>query len=357
MYKKKDNASTVIYENYMKQCINISEEGVQSSMPNPSVGALIVHDSKIIGKGFTSPYGGHHAEVNAINSVTHKSLLRESTLYVTLEPCSHFGKTPPCVDKIISMGIPKVVIGAIDPNFLVNGNGIKKLRDNGIQVVKGILEEECKKVNKRFFTFHELKRPYIILKWVQTKDGFIDKYRPNNEKGIEWISSKLTQKLTHSWRSQEAAICVGSNTIRVDNPLLTVRAIDGKNPLRIVLDKDLKLPRYLNIFNDQAKTIVFNNVKNVEENHLSYKKIDFDDFTQNFLLELYKMNVLSIMIEGGKILLTKFLQEHLWDEVRVIIGNKEFKEGIIAPQINAKYKESYNGSDKIKIYAKNGQLI
>ena len=244
-----------IHENYIKRCIEIAKNGLGTTAPNPMVGCVIVYNSKIIGEGYTSAYGGNHAEVNAINSVKDKSLLKKATLYVTLEPCSHYGKTPPCSDLIIKHQIANVVIGTIDTHSKVAGKGIEKLKNVGCNVTVGVLDDECKVHHKRFFTFHNKQRPYIILKWAETKDGFIAPKQKNEQQPV-WITNELSRQLVHKWRAEEQAILVGTQTVIADNPSLTVRDWTGKNPIRIVIDRDLKLPKDYNVYNSEAETIV-----------------------------------------------------------------------------------------------------
>jgi len=304
------------------------------------VGAIIVCDDKVIGEGFTSPYGQSHAEVNAINAVKNKALLKKSTLYVTLEPCSHHGKTPPCSDLIISHNIPKVVIGCIDDNPQVVGKGIAKLKASGCEVIVGVLENECKIHHKRFFTFHNKKRPYIILKWAETKDGFIAPKTKDKQKPI-WITNRYSRQLVHKWRSEEQVILVGTNTVIEDNPSLTVRDWTGDNPTRIVIDKSLKLNSELKLFDNAAKTISISN-----------KEIDFKkNITKQICDLLFKENINSIIIEGGSKTLQTFINEGLWDEARVFVGLTEFKEGVKAPQFKGKLaSEQSILDDSLKVY-------
>ena len=245
-------------EFFLNQCIEIARLGIGSVSPNPMVGSVIVYKGEVIGEGYHEKYGSDHAEVNAINSVKDKSLLSKSTLYVNLEPCSHFGKTPPCSDLIIKYKIPKVVIGCMDTYSEVDGTGIDKMRNAGIEVKVGIVEKLCRDLNKRFFTFHEKKRPYIILKWAESKDGFI---APKNQKEPFWMTSNKSKKLVHKWRSEEDSVLVGRITAEKDNPSLTVRESTVKNPIRLVIDKNLKLSKNLNLFNSESKTIIFNEIK------------------------------------------------------------------------------------------------
>ena len=245
------------HEYYIKRCLEISKQGIGTTRPNPSVGAVLVVDDNIVGEGFTSPYGGNHAEVNAISSVKNDEDLKKATMYVTLEPCSHYGKTPPCADLIVKSGIKKVVIGCVDVNEIVSGRGVERLQNEGCEVVVGVLENECKAHHKRFFTFHSKKRPYIILKWAQTQDGFI---APKNrvKQAPVWITQKVSRQLVHKWRGEEHSILVGTTTILDDNPSLDVRSWRGENPLRIVIDKDLKIPKDLKVYDGYVKTIFIN---------------------------------------------------------------------------------------------------
>ena len=329
-----------IHEIHIKRCLKIAKNGLGSTRPNPMVGAIIVCDDKVIGEGFTSPYGQSHAEVNAINAVKNKALLKKSTLYVTLEPCSHHGKTPPCSDLIISHNIPKVVIGCIDDNPQVVGKGIAKLKASGCEVIVGVLENECKIHHKRFFTFHNKKRPYIILKWAETKDGFIAPKTKDKQKPI-WITNRYSRQLVHKWRSEEQVILVGTNTVIEDNPSLTVRDWTGDNPTRIVIDKSLKLNSELKLFDNAAKTISISN-----------KEIDFKkNITKQICDLLFKENINSIIIEGGSKTLQTFIDEGLWDEARVFVGLTEFKEGVKAPQFKGKLaSEQSILDDSLKVY-------
>jgi len=319
----------------MYRCLDLARLGAGNVAPNPMVGSVIVNKGKIVGEGFHKIYGGPHAEVNAINSVTNQKLLRESTLYVNLEPCAHHGMTPPCSDMIIKKHIPKVVIGTIDPFEAVDGKGIEKMRKSGIEVTTGILKEECLEVNKRFFTFNIKKRPYIILKWAQTNDCFIDINRNKKDYGEPvWITSDTSLRLVHKIRSTEDAILVGTNTAEKDNPSLTVRHWSGRNPLRLVVDKNLRLSNRLKLFNTDSKTLVFNSKINSERESVSFVKIDFEkDIYNQILTELFNRRVLSLIVEGGKQILEGFILRNLWDEAHIFTGNKYFFEGIEAPKI------------------------
>lgn len=302
----------------MKRCLELAKKGIGNTRPNPSVGSVLVVDDQIIGEGFTSPYGQSHAEVNAINSVENSEFLKKATLYVTLEPCSHFGKTPPCSDLIIRKQIPKVVVGCVDDNPLVGGKGIEKLQSAGVEVEIGVLERECKEHHKRFFTFHNKKRPYVILKWAETNNGFIAPISKDEQKPV-WITNKKSRQLVHQWRVEEHAILVGANTVLQDDPRLTVREAVGQNPIRIVLDKNNSLSRKFQVFNEEAETIVLNEV--------NPKKV---------LSELYSKNIQSVIIEGGSKTLQSFIEANLWDEARIFVGDVEFENGIKAPLFEAK---------------------
>lgn len=325
-----------IHEKYISRCIAIAKNGLGTTAPNPMVGCVIVHNSKIIGEGFTTPYGGAHAEVNAINSVKDKFLLKEATLYVTLEPCSHYGKTPPCSNLIIEHGIKNVVIGCIDDNEKVAGRGIAKLKEAGCNVTVGVLEDECKEHHKRFFTFHNKKRPYIILKWAETADGFIAPSHKKEQQPV-WITNQYSRQLVHKWRAEEQAILVGTNTLLEDNPSLTTRDWEGKHPIRIVLDKNETLSKDLKVFDNEAETILIRETSAETISDL-----------------LFEANINSVIIEGGAKTLQLFIKSSLWDEARVFFGNSVFKEGIKAPKLKGKLiDEQQSLDDTLKIYVNN----
>ena len=337
-------------EIYMQRCIDLAKKGIRAVAPNPMVGCVLVVEDKIIGEGYHERYGEAHAEVNAINSVSNKSLLKKATLYVSLEPCSHTGKTPPCAELIIKKGIKKVVIGTKDSNPIVGGKGIEKLKNGGIQVEEGILQEQCIELNKRFFTFHEKQRPYVILKWAQTLDGFLDRIREDEKQKINWISEPETKTLVHKWRSEEQSILVGRNTIINDNPSLTVRDYGGMNPIRLVIDSQLQISGALNIYSKDAPTIVFNRIKDKKEDNIEWVKIN-ETSTKNILEELYKRGIQSIFVEGGSRTLQYFIIDNVWDEARVVVGQKYFKEGYKAPIINKVPIQSIPfGKDMIHYY-------
>ena len=329
-----------IHEKYINRCIEIAKNGLGTTRPNPMVGCVIVHNNLIIGEGFTSPYGGPHAEVNAIQSVTDTSLLKSATLYVTLEPCSHFGKTPPCSDLIIKNEIPKVVIGMVDDNSLVAGQGIKKLEKAGCHVTVGVLEKECKAHHKRFFTFHNKKRPYIILKWAESADGFIAPKTKDEQKPV-WITNTYSRQLVHKWRAEEQAILVGGNTVMQDNPSLTVRDWSGLHPTRIVIDTHNSLPNEYAVFNTTAKTI-----------RLTKNEIDFSKpLASQICKHLHEHNITSVIIEGGSKTLQTFINENLWDEARVFYGTNQFTEGTKAPVISGQLiSETKILNDTLKYY-------
>ena len=335
---------------YILRCIELAQNGSGFTYPNPMVGAVLVHDEKIIGEGYHHAFGEVHAEVNAINHCIesgNERLLDKSVLYVNLEPCSHSGKTPPCCDLIIKYRIPKVIIGCNDPFPEVNGNGVKKLLNAGIQVETDILKMECLELNRRFITFHTKKRPYIILKYAQTANHFISSFQKNEKK----ISNDFTDILVHKWRSEEAAIMVGTNTAESDDPLLNVRKWKGRNPLRIVIDRNLRLRKNLHLFDGSSPSLVINELKNETGTNIEFLKIDFqENVIEEILGTLYKRNILSLIVEGGNNLLTQFIENNLWDEARIITADKFFSEGIKAPDIHGKIHSSSNiTGDKIVI--------
>lgn len=332
---------------YIQRCIDLALKGKGNVAPNPMVGAVIVYNGEIIGEGFHAQYGQAHAEVNAVNSVEDKSLLEKSTIYVSLEPCSHYGKTPPCSDLLIHHRFKRVVIGCVDTFSEVAGKGIEKLKNAGIEVVVGILEQECRDLNKRFFTFHEKKRPYVILKWAQTPDGFMDKNRENKTVGINWITQPETKKIVHQWRAEETAIIVGKNTVLNDNPSLTVREVEGKNPIRIVLDNRLELTETSAVFSEEAPTLVFNTVLSKKDKFHEWIQVEMIN-PETILKELYLRNIQSVIVEGGKQVLESFIAANLWDEARILIGTENFGEGLKAPEIHSTHSiEQQLGKDKL----------
>ena len=319
-------------EKYIRRCIELASNGLCNAAPNPMVGAVIVHNGKIIGEGYHARCGEGHAEVNAIRSVKDESLLKDSTIYVSLEPCSHYGKTPPCADLIISKGIPRVVVGCIDPFSQVSGRGIQRLRDAGIDVTVGVLEEECKNLIRRFVTFNTQKRPYITLKWAESADGFID---ANREEGSPVVlSTPITSMYVHKQRAEHKAILVGRRTALLDNPSLTTRNWYGANPLRLVTDRNLTLPSDLKLFDHSTPTIVFTAEKKENEENLEYITIDFStDILPQILTVLYERKIQSLMVEGGTTLLQSFIDSGLWDEMFVEHSAKVLGEGVKSPVI------------------------
>lgn len=321
-------------ETFMQRCLELALLGMGDVAPNPMVGCVIVHDGIIIGEGYHQKYGEPHAEVNAIRSVRNQELLAKSTLYVSLEPCAHFGKTPPCSDLIVESRIPHVMIGTIDPFAKVAGKGIEHMRNAGIEVEVGILEAECRHVNRRFFTFQEKKRPYILLKWAQTLDGFIDTDRTETQHPT-WITNPLAKRLVHKQRSEESAILIGTNTAEFDNPALTVREWVGNQPIRMVIDRSGRLDSSLHIFDNKTLTWVFTGIETPDSENLKYISLNFEkNIVPQMLSELFKRNILSVVVEGGSELLNSFLEMDLWDEAFVYTGNQFFGKGIAAPHIS-----------------------
>ena len=356
MYKQVVNVTTNTDKIFMQRCIELAKNGSLYTKPNPMVGCVIVHDGQIIGEGYHNKYGEAHAEVNAINAVENKDLLKESTLYVNLEPCSHFGKTPPCADLIIEKKIPRVVIGNIDPHEKVSGKGIEKLEKAGCSVSSGILEDECWELNKMFFTFHTKKRPYIILKWAESADGFIDKIRNENDPiGPNWITNEKSRQLVHKWRAECQAIMVGANTIKKDNPLLNVRAWPGNNPLRVIIDKYADIPATSAVFNKEIQTLVFTKKASQTKHGLEYIHIEENRHILDFVLNiLFERNITSLFVEGGTRLIENFMEHNYWDEARVFRGSVRFDKGIEAPLPNhaLRYCNTVFGTQLINIYPK-----
>jgi len=285
--------------------------------------------------------------------VKDKSLFRNSVLHVNLEPCSHTGRTPPCADMIIKAGIPEVVIGTADPNPVVSGNGILKLEKAGVHVIKGILEKECLDLNRRFFTYHRFKRPYIILKWAQTSDGFIDVLRENpSVSQPTWISNEISRMMVHKWRSEEQAVLVGKQTAMMDNPRLNVREWPGRSPIRMAIDRNLKLPKKLNLFDHASTTVIFNALLDQKEKQTHYVRLDFErSILDSMLHYMYETGIQSVLVEGGRMLIQSFIQAGLWDEARVFKGKKQFGDGISAPVIASVIPEEfYIREDQLLIY-------
>ncbi|MCF6307999.1 MAG: bifunctional diaminohydroxyphosphoribosylaminopyrimidine deaminase/5-amino-6-(5-phosphoribosylamino)uracil reductase RibD [Flavobacteriaceae bacterium] len=370
-----------IHEKYMLRCIQLAKNGLGTTYPNPLVGSVIVHKNKIIGEGWHYKSGKPHAEVNAINSVKNKTLLEEATIYVSLEPCSHFGKTPPCANLIIEKGIKNVVIGSVDPNPKVTGNGINLLKESGCNLIEGVLQKECNQLNKRFFTIHQKKRPYIILKWAETGDGFIapketinrlphlEKNEIRNDTAPVWITNPISRQLVHKWRAEEQSILVGTQTVIDDNPSLTTRDWQGNSPIRFVIDRNLRIPENASVFDGSVKTIVIVDKDAVistflqaqcttplndrlTEKNILIETINFSKEIATQICDLiYRYNIQSIIIEGGAKTLQSFIDANLWDEARVFTGNNAFKEGTKAPVLRGSlsFEEKIN-QDILRIY-------
>lgn len=334
----------------MQRCLDLAQNGLRDAMPNPSVGAVLVYNDRIIGEGHTSPYGGSHGEVNCLNSVSaaNRQFIPLSTLYVSLEPCSHYGKTPPCCDLIIRNEIKEIIVGTVDPNEKVAGNGIRKLRDAGKNITVGVLEDKCREFNRRFFTFYEKKRPYIILKWAESADGFLSPLkRSSNGIGHKtsdlikqrpvWITNNYSRQLVHKWRSEEMAILVGTQTVIDDDPQLDVRTWTGANPVRIVLDRTGRIGDEYSVKNHKIKTIFLTEKPNlVNLDNLLYETVDFNDqLPASIAKVLFKYDLQSVIIEGGHRTLQSFIDAGLWDEARIFKGNVQFNDGTPAPTLDA----------------------
>lgn len=335
---------------YMSRCIELARLGVGYVAPNPMVGAVLVYEGRIIGEGYHQRYGEAHAEVNCVASVKteDRPLIRKSTMYVSLEPCSHYGKTPPCVDLITREKIPVVVIGCRDVFKLVDGKGIEKLKAAGVEVITGVMENECKELNKRFFTFHTAHRPYIVLKWAQTGDGKIA-----GSSGSErlLISNEYSNRLVHKWRSEEASILVGTNTALWDDPELTTRLWEGRSPVRLVVDMDLGLPASLKLFNGEVRTIVFNTIKHEEGNNIMYYQVTHDvSLVQQVVNALYHLDIQSVLVEGGAKLLQSFIDEGMWDEVRRLSNPQLIvQSGLPAPVLES--------AEKTEMFELSGDIV
>ena len=342
---------------FMQRCLELAAQGAGAVSPNPMVGSVIVVNGRIIGEGYHSKYGGAHAEANAIEDILARvndaeQLLKNSTLYVNLEPCAHFGKRPPCSDLIIRYRIPTVVIGCRDPFEMVNGKGIEKLKDAGVDVIENVLRIESLHLNRRFFTRIKKQRPYIILKWAQTSDGF---FAPENRSEQRWISSDLSRKLVHKWRTQEDAVLVGKNTAMIDDPQLNVREWQGRNPIRIVIDRYLQLPKSLNLFDQSQTTLVFNSLKTDVDQEIKFLELeDFDNLLPELICyQLYLMDIQSLIIEGGKQTLELFIKTGLWDEARIFTSNQNWGKGLTAPELTGKLASSEAvDSDNLQIIFK-----
>jgi diaminohydroxyphosphoribosylaminopyrimidine deaminase/5-amino-6-(5-phosphoribosylamino)uracil reductase len=325
-----------IHEKYIIRCIELAKNGIGITYPNPMVGSVVVLDDKIIGEGWHKRAGEAHAEVNAIHSVGDKSQLKKATIYINLEPCSHYGKTPPCCNLIVESGIKKVVIGVLDSNSKVKDKGIAFLENAGCEVIVGVLEPECVELNKRFFRFHRNKRPYVVLKWAQTQDGFIDKVRDkNDEKSPNWISNQYSQQLAHKLRAQEQSILVGTTTALNDNPKLGVRTWEGSDPIRIVLDRSLKIPEYYNLYDLSQETMLITETDDYINNreNLRFEKIDFNkNVPEQICKVLFKNQIQSVIVEGGRQTIQGFIHAGLWDEAQVFLGSAVFGKGLQAPE-------------------------
>ncbi|GAA4213627.1 bifunctional diaminohydroxyphosphoribosylaminopyrimidine deaminase/5-amino-6-(5-phosphoribosylamino)uracil reductase RibD [Pedobacter jeongneungensis] len=342
-------------EFYIKRCLELAALGMGNVSPNPMVGCVIVLNDKIIGEGYHQEYGKAHAEPNAVKAVFDQfgeeaeAMLKQATAYVSLEPCAHFGKTPPCADLFVKHQIKRVVIGNRDPFSSVDGKGIEKLKNAGIEVISGVLDEECRYLNRRFFTRIQQQRPYIILKWAETANG----YFATTDGHQKWISSALAKRLAHRWRTEEDAILIGKQTAIMDNPQLTAREWPGKNPVRLVIDKNLQVPISNHIFNIAAKTIIFNEIKTDVVGNVHY--IQMEDmhfyFAQKVAFQLYLMDIQSVIIEGGANIINQFLSANLWDEARIFTSSNSWKDGIPSPTINGNLKEHIQvENDKLSIY-------
>jgi diaminohydroxyphosphoribosylaminopyrimidine deaminase/5-amino-6-(5-phosphoribosylamino)uracil reductase len=347
----------VIHDIYMQRCLELASLGVGLVSPNPMVGAVIVHDGKVIGEGYHQKYGEAHAEVDAVNMViarydNYSDLFKQSTIYVSLEPCAHYGKTPPCADLIIKHQIPTVVVGCRDPFAQVDGKGIEKLQASGINVTVGVLEKECQWLNRRFFTRVQKQRPYIILKWAQTSDGY---FAPADG-SQHWITGPESRKLVHQWRAEEDAILVGKNTVLADNPQLNVRYAQGRSPKRVVIDRRLELNKQLHVFDQSAETLIFNEIKFDVDGRNKYIALeDFDRFVPQYILfQLYLQDIQSVIIEGGAYTLKSFIDAGLWDEARIFTGLSVLTNGIKAPAINGLNAGKYTiGADSLQILLPN----
>ena len=337
---------------FMQRALQIAQFGLGSVAPNPMVGCVIVHQNKIISEGWHMHYGGPHAEVNALLTINNPLILKEAEMYVSLEPCSHYGKTPPCANRIIEVGIPKVFIAMEDPNPLVKGKGIARLKEAGIQVETGFLEKEAGFINRRFICFIQKKRPYIILKWAETNDGFIDIERNRNEIGSFRITSAIADQQVHKWRTEESAILIGSKTGFTDNPKLTARHFPGKHPVRVVLDKNLEVPHTHYIRDNSTRTIIFNQLQNRTKSLIEEVQLDFNKPILNDVLAyLHSTGIQSVIVEGGAHTIQTFYNEGLWDEIRIIKSPDNLIRGKKAPQLNEGLSWHYSnlGRDLLSI--------
>jgi diaminohydroxyphosphoribosylaminopyrimidine deaminase/5-amino-6-(5-phosphoribosylamino)uracil reductase len=322
------------HERFMQRCLQLAQLGAGHVSPNPMVGCVIVHEGKVIGEGYHRQYGQAHAEVNAIHNVSNKSLLAESTVYVSLEPCAHFGKTPPCADLLIQHNVKQVVIAHLDPFPQVSGKGVERLRAAGIEVITGVLEKEARQINRRFLTSIEKKRPYILLKWAKTADGFMDRVREPQSHGVNWITEWPAQQMVHLWRTQEDAILVGAQTAIIDNPKLTARHVHGKNPLRAVVKGKEDLPSDLALFSTDAETLVLSGAQPSQWMH-----------------ELHSKGIQSVIVEGGQRILQAFIDAQLWDEARVFTAQHSFNQGLSAPTLPVEEtSHTFVGNDRLSLF-------
>lgn len=338
---------------FMKRCLELAEKAEGLTHPNPMVGAVVVHEGKIVGEGYHLRAGEPHAEVIAVNSVPDSTVLKEATLFVNLEPCSHFGRTPPCADFIISREIPRVVVGTPDTSSQVSGKGLLKLRNAGCEVISGVCEDECRRLNKRFFTFHEKKRPYITLKWAQSADGFLDILRSQNQAPEPtWITGKPERALVHKWRAEEEAILVGAGTVRADDPKLNVRDWEGRNPRRLILSGSGSLDKNSSLLKGSEETIMFTD--NLNSDIPGVLKIILEKDVpagESIIRYLYDSGIQSLLIEGGARVLSHFISNGLWDEARIFKGERHFENGVPAPFLNGRlFSRSVFSSSILEIY-------
>jgi diaminohydroxyphosphoribosylaminopyrimidine deaminase / 5-amino-6-(5-phosphoribosylamino)uracil reductase len=342
------------HELYMQTALDLAKKGWPDVAPNPMVGCVIVKGNEIVATGYHRKYGDAHAEVNAINNMPPDIDPAGCIMYVTLEPCRHHGKTPPCADLIISKGFQSVVVACKDPNPLVSGSGIRKLLEAGLDVITGILEQEARELNKRFITFFEKKRPYIILKWAISADGFISRSPVPSNRNDNWISRKEAQELVHRIRSESSAVLVGKNTVLNDDPMLTTRFVKGRNPTRVFIDRNLEVPKNFNIYNSEATTIVFNTIKEGHDGNITFAKINFNEnIVEQVIHKLYQLNFQSVLVEGGAILLNDFIEQKLWDEA-LVFQNPDlyFHQGVKAPVFPLKNTFELVGEDKLYRHSK-----
>ena len=327
----------------MQRALELAALGRGQVSPNPMVGCVIVHHGQIIGEGWHQRYGEAHAEVNALNRVEDQSLLTEATVYVTLEPCAHYGRTPPCADLLAKHHVKRVVVGAVDSNPLVGGKGIEKLKKAGIEVEAGVLEDSCRALNVRFFAAMEKQRPYIILKWAQTTDGFVARSNYDSK----WISNEQSRQMVHQWRADEDAILVGPNTAKYDNPRLNVRGVEGKDPTRILIDRNLSVAHDLNLFDGSQSTLIYNLKKSEKGQMLEFIQLHKKQFLNDLLTDLHQRKIQSLIVEGGSGILKAFIEAGLWDEARIFTSKTEFGEGIAAPKVIGEEidRQDINGDD------------